>query len=165
MQKLHQAVDYILSEEYLLEVLANFKWCSHGSNIIEYFIDQDFEEEFVFSKERKNIIKKYLKYRVKEVLKELEFESPEFLYRTIYSPKKPEYNGFFGFFWSSDKNTNPCVELRNEREFLLSVKYDESLIDWKETLKSRMDFLYGSKEKEYYLFQKEIKLFDIKEIF
>ena len=61
--------------------------------------------------------------------------------------------------------TNPCVELKKEKEFLLSIKYEENLIDWKETLKSRMDFLYGKKEKEYYLIKKEIELFNIKEIF
>ena len=165
MQRLQKAVDYILSEEYLLEVLETLKWCSHGSNIIEYFIDNGFEEDFAFSKERKKIIKRYLNFRVKEVLQELEIESPEFLYRAVYCSEKPKDRGFFGFFWSSDELTNPCVELKKEKEFLLSIKYEENLIDWKETLKSRMDFLYGKKEKEYYLIKKEIELFNIKEIF
>ncbi len=164
MQKLQKAVDYILSEEYLLEVLRTLKWCSHGSDIVEYFIDNDFEEEFAFSKERKKIVKSYLKYRIREILKELELESPEFLYRAVYCSEKPEKHGFFGFFWSSNEKTNPCVELRGDKEFLLKIKYEESLIDWKETLKSRMDYLYGNKEQEYYLIEKEVELFSIKEI-
>lgn len=165
MQRLQKAVNYILSEEYLLEVLETLKWCSHGSDIVEYFIDNGLEEEFAFSKERKKIIKKYLNFRIAEVLKELETESPEFLYRAIYCFERPEKVGFFGCFWSSDEKTNPCVELRREKEFLLTIKYDENLIDWKETLKSRMDFLYGSKEKEYYLIEREVEIFSVKEIF
>ena len=53
-------------------------------------------------------------------------------------------------FGSSKCITAPCVKEKNNcNEYLLQLDFDENLIDWKETLMSRMDFVYGDREKEF----------------
>lgn len=164
MQNLNIAIEYIKSEEYLSWVVSNLKWCEHGSNLIDYFDYEGLEEEYANSNERKIIVKRYIQSRIREILKEFKEEQQELLYRTIYSNSTPNEYDFYGHFWSSREDTNPCVEQDFNEEYLLTCAFDSEIIDWVETLKSRMDFLYGKKEKEYYLKKCKIKLINIEKI-
>lgn len=158
MQKLQEAIDYILSETYLQEVNNNLKWCSHGSNVFDYFEENELEYEFSNSKTRKKILKSYIHQRTQEILDEIKTESPSFLYRAIYAEKIENDEGFFGYYWSARSDTNPYVESRDENEFLLTIQFHDDIVDWIETFKSRMDYCYGSKEKEYFLKNMQVKL-------
>lgn len=164
MQNLQNAIDFILSDDYLNEVLETLKWCSHGSNVFDYFEYEELEYEFADSRERKRIIKNYINQRTKEIIKEFKAESPEFLYRAIYCNQVESSFDFYGHYWSAKEDTCPYVEIKNENEFLLTISFNSLLIDWIETLKSRMDFLYGKKEKEYFLIKENVSLVNIKQI-
>lgn len=164
MQNLQNAIDFILSDDYLKEVMDTLKWCSHGSDVFDYFEYEGLEYEFANSRERKIIIKDYIKKRTKEIINEFKEESPEFLYRAIYCNKVESHFDFYGYYWSAREDTCPYIEIQNENEFLLIISFHDSLIDWIETLKSRMDFLYGKKEKEYFLTKEKVSLVDIKQI-
>lgn len=164
MQNLQNAVDYILSEEYLKEVLNTSKWCSHGSDIFEYFEYEGLEFEFANSQERTQIVKAYIKNRTKEIINEIEEEAPMFLYRAIYCDQIKTKTDFYGYYWSAREDTCPYVEIQDEKEFLLKIEFNENLIDWIETFKSRMDFLYGEREKEYFLKKEKVTLINFKQI-
>lgn len=159
MQNLQDAIFFIESDEYLEFVVRTNKWCSHGSNIIEYFEDSDMIYEFSNYSLKKKILKKYIKLKLKEILDTIKEENPSFLYRAIYSDDKSFNYGFYGHHWSFNKNTNICYEISNMPEVLLVIKFDYDIIDWKETLMARLDYLFGEKEKEYYLKNESVPIF------
>lgn len=157
---LKSEINYILSDSYLNFVIKNEKWCHHGSHILKYFDYEDLVLEYANSKERKQILKKYIQTRLNEILTEFEVEKPEFLYRALYLENKPKFYDFFGYFWSSDEKTNACVKLNTKPTYLLKISFDFNIIDWQQTLMSRMDFVFGEKEKEYYLKNENVSLID-----
>lgn len=158
---IENAVQFILSDNYLDSIVATNKWCEHGSNIIELFEDNDKLFEFSNTKMKKEILKKYIKEKLDEILINLEYENPKFLYRALYLDSKPKKEDFYGFFWSSREDTNPCYDIESQLdEYVLIIEYDKHIVNWIETLKSRMDYLYGDREQEYYLLEKNVKLFD-----
>ena len=163
--KIEKEVMYILSDEYLNSVLSSGKWCYHGSNIIHYFEDNEFEIEYGNSRDKRYILKRYIKEQINKIIKDLKDENPTMLYRSINAKEKPDYLNFFGHFWSSKENTAPCVRNDdNSDEYLLTINFDSDMVDWKQTLSSRMDYVYGDREKEYYLKHKNIKLKNIHKI-
>ena len=51
--KLKEAVQFILSEEYLTQVSITGKWCHHGSKTIHYFEDEDLIIEYANTQNKK----------------------------------------------------------------------------------------------------------------
>lgn len=165
MVNLKNAVQYILSEEYLNWVMESGRFCEHGSKTVHYFDDEDLMMEYSNSKDRKKILKKYIQEKIQTIIEDIEYEAPEFLYRAIYAKEMPLLNGFFGHYWSSREDTNICVELDSQqKEYLLSIRFDSAPIDWIETLKSRLDYCYGDNEKEYFFKENIVRLFNCVEI-
>lgn len=159
MNHIEKAIQFILSEDYLDFVVSNNKWCHHGSSIIHFFEDEELIFEYGNTRLKKKIIKDYIQDKINSILLDIEDESPEFLYRAVYLEKKPKEKDFYGFFWSSKEVTAPCIENTKElNEYLLEIEYNETIVDWKETLMSRMDYVYGDREKEYYLKDKIVSL-------
>lgn len=159
---LEKAKHYILSKEYLDYVIQTGRWCEHGSSIFNYFDCEDLIIEYSNSKERRQIMKSYIKERLEDILFNLENESPQKLYRVIYADCKPSKKGFFGHYWSSREDTNACVEIeQTKKEYLLTAFFDHCEVDWIETLKSRLDFAYGEREQEYYLKKFDVILDDV----
>lgn len=159
MTTLKKAISYILSNEYLNYVISTGQWCHHGSEIFNFYDCEDLIMEYSNTYQRRSVMKAYIKEKLVDILDDLDCEKPDFLYRAIYANKEPMLNGFFGHYWSSREDTNICVEIDNERtEYLLCLAFDESLVNWVETLKSRLDYAYGEREQEYYLLEKEVFL-------
>jgi hypothetical protein len=143
----------ILSNEIINNIVKSNRWgINHGSNIIEYFIDNDLEIEYGDSKLRKKIIKEYISKKINHVFNDILNESPDFLYRSVYLREAPEVKGVFGIYWSSKELTAPCVEHSYGTEYLLKIDFNNSLVDWTKTILSRLDYIYGEQEKEYQLF-------------
>jgi hypothetical protein len=147
----------ILSNEIISKIIKSQRWgIFHGSHIIEYFIDNDLEIEYADSALRKKIIKAYISKKIMTIFKDIEMESKETLYRSIYSKEKPVTEGIYGIFWSSKPNTAPCVQYDKGEEYLLEIDFNFSQIDWINTILSRLDYIHGDREKEYQLFDKEV---------
>lgn len=159
MKHLKKAIQFILSEEYLNFVTRTGKWCHHGSKTIHYFEDEDLVLEYANSRERKSIVKEYIRDKIENIEYDIEDEKPDTLYRAVYLKEKPSEKDFFGFFWSSKPLTAPCVKKEsNLEEYLLEIDFNDDVVDWKETLMSRMDFVYGDREKEFYLKDIDVSL-------
>ncbi len=159
MKTLNDYQNYLLSDTVINEIAATGKWSSHGSSIYEYFDEQDMLDCMADSRLRKVELKRYLKDKSKEIFDSIETESPKFLYRSVYTKslnnlKDREY---FGIYWSSNPLTAPCVEKREgELEARITIEYDDSIIDWQQTLRSRIDFLYGDREFEFQIKKGEV---------
>lgn len=155
IEKIEKAINYIISEHYLNEVIYTSKFCSHGSNIIHYFEENDLLEEYVNTILKKKIIKDYINKNIKNI-KESLFEEIKLgkLYRSILIDKLDKNKGNFGVYWSSSRNTSACVQNnKNINEFLLEIEIDINQINFIETIKSRLDFIHGEKEKEIQLYK------------
>lgn len=152
-EKINEAIKEIKSENFLLHVINTSKFCDHGSNIIHYFEENDLMEDFVNTKQKKEILKKYIEERLKKIEKELLKElKNEKLYRAILLEKDPNKFGNFGIFWSSNKNTAACVQNNsNLNEYLLEIDINVNNINFIETIKSRLDVIHGEREFEIQL--------------
>lgn len=158
-----EIIEKILSEECLNEIINSERWgIFHGSHIIEYFIDNDLELEYACSKSRKKILKRYIVNKLPIIFSNIENEQKKFLYRSVYLNEKPKIKDKFGIFWSSDKNTAPCVQHNGGEEFLLKIDFDNDIINWKNTILSRLDYLYGDNEKEYQILDEKVNLISYK---
>lgn len=170
MKTLNDFLEYLLSNEVIDEISTTGKWSHHGSSIYEYFEDQELTDFIGDSKLRKQEIRNYLKQKANEIFRDIQEEDPEYLYRSVYtnSPNKLKLQDEFGIFWSSNPQTTPCVKKRDgDFEVLITIEYDREIINWKETLRSRIDFLYGDREKEYQLLSGKkvaIKSFELLEV-
>lgn len=152
-EKINEAIKEIKSEKYLNEVASTSKFCHHGSNIIHYFEDNDLMEEFVNTKQKKEILKKYIEEKLNKIKKDLLNElKSEKLYRAILLEKEPNKIGYFGIFWSSNKKTAACVQNNsNLNEYLLEIDINYNDINFIETIKSRLDVIHGEREFEIQL--------------
>lgn len=157
---LEQAKDYILSDNYISEILNTNKWVENGSEIMDYFYENSLMHQYANTKEKKLILSKYIKERLTEFLENLDFElQDKTLYRSIYLKEKPENKGKFGNCWSSRSDTYACTSQEyGMDEYILEIDYNEEIIDWERTLKSRIDFMFGEREKEFFIKDIEISL-------
>lgn len=157
-EKINEAIKEIKSEKYISEVLSTSKFCHHGSDIIHYFEENDLIEEYANSKNRKNIISKYIEDKLKNIKKELLEELKEGkLYRSILIEEIKNKKDDFGIFWSSNKNTSACIQNNNNlNEYLLETNVNINQIDFLETIKSRLDVIHGEREFEIQLYKGSI---------
>lgn len=154
-EKIQNAINYIISEHYLNEVISTSKFCSHGSNIIHYFEENDLLEEYVNTIRKKKIIKDYINKNICNIKENL-FEELKLgkLYRSILIDKLDKNKGNFGLYWSSSRNTSACVQNdKNIKEYLLEIDTDINKVNFIETIKSRLDVIHGEKEKEIQLYK------------
>ncbi|MFS1429508.1 hypothetical protein LMH73_020875 [Vibrio splendidus] len=152
MIKLQNIQDYLCSESVISEISNTGRWSWHGTRIQEYFNDEWLTDEYCNTRDRKRIIKQYLFEKSVSIHKDLISESPEKLYRAIYLEKGcvPDTTAYHGVFWSSNPNTSACVQSDcNQVEWLLEVDFTMDLVDWNETLRSRIDYIHGDREQEF----------------
>ncbi|WP_210498196.1 hypothetical protein [Vibrio crassostreae] len=149
--KLEDIKHYLLSEKTINNIAATKKWSYHGTDIIELFEELGEEEAYADSVMRKRIIKKYLTEKTKEIHQDFQEESPRKLYRAVYVESIESIKDELGLYWSSRCDTEPCVQNDDKKEVVLSVDFDPSIVDWKQTLLSRIDFIHGDREKEFHL--------------
>lgn len=156
--------DILLSSEHIQRISECNNWIVQGhkgSTVLDYFLDEGFSEfDYVNSQRRKEIIKAYLSNNIEIVLEDLSSFNFNFLYRSIYVKKDALINkASYGLFWSTCSSTTPCVPNPGSSfsEVLLTIKFDESQINWLETVRSRLDPLFGDKEQEIQL-KKDVKI-------
>ena len=158
---IHAIKSSLLSDEYINNVANSGYWVGEhhkGSHILEYFLDNNLEIEYANSSSRKRIIKNYIEQKIDSILNELESFEGLTLFRSMYLRALPETTtGHFGIFWSTRNNTVPCVEKTNpsDIEVLLSTPFISEKVNWVETVKSRLDYLFGDKEEEIQIFEDE----------
>lgn len=143
----------ILSNENINRIALSGYWVTgnHGSQIIDYFEDNELEYEYADSTLRKKVIKKYLSENIDSVLDDLEYLDGIDIYRTIYIKELPDsHEAALGRFWSTRPDTNPCIDnkLTESLEVTFKTKAKRELIDYFETALSRLDYVFGSREKE-----------------
>ena len=147
----------ILSNQVINAIIKAGRWgVDHGSDIIEYFIDNELEMEYGDSRLRKTIIKEYIKKNITNIFNDIEEEQQDFLYRSLYLKSDPKKEDFFGVYWSSKQTTAPCVDHNLGFEYLLQIRFNNDNIDWVKTILSRLDYIHGNREKEFQLFSNNI---------
>ena len=155
----------ILSDKIINQIISSERWgIFHGSHIIEYFIDNDMEFEYANSSLRKKIIKQYISKKINLIFNDILEENPEILYRSVYLNKEPKNKGNFGIYWSSKQNTSPCIQHDCGDEYLLKIKFNNNVVNWVDTVLSRLDYIHGDREKEYQLYDKEVSLISFEKV-
>lgn len=147
-----QIREILLSETNIRRVTLSGKWCYHGSEVIDYFIDNGIEELYYNSNTRRFEIERYLKNKATQIYLSVR-NTPKYIFRAIYVDHPSKINTLnLGKFWSSSPDTNPCSKWTETNiELLLRCNYRDNNINWEETIRSRSDWLFGDKEDEYYL--------------
>ncbi len=149
--ELKKIQEILLSDTVINKIVNTKKWSYHGTDIISLFEDIDNVYAYSNSKERYKVVRKYIEIKCVSIFNNLKAEQKDFFYRSLYLCSEINLNNLLGPYWSSNENTSPCISKEYGKEYLLKIDFNENIIDWKETLLSRIDYIHGDREMEYHL--------------
>ena len=161
-----------LNDKFIDSIIKTKKFCSHGSSLDDcYELFEDFEDKYPNALKNDRVLKQFLyfwiplriNYIANEIISELDYYKQ--LHRQVFINQETLDNikkkdtvsvDDIGVYWSSLPSTdsyNIIIDESNKDNIWVrfSINYDFNLINWKETLISRIDYLNGDQEQEFQL--------------
>lgn len=174
---------HFAKESYIEKIIELDKFCQHGSWLSECDeLFESFEDKYPNAldckKERKSLLMEWMPFRIRHISNEIMDELNYFkkLYRGVYlsedsinaikNSKGRVPVDMVGIYWSSRSDTysfSPKEIAATDKDVLLTIELETSIVDWYETFVSRIDFINGDQEQEFRLLdESDINLLNIR---